>query len=158
MFPRALVIVIASHVFGCAAFNPSLTGTDCNFDQAYARGMNDGSRGRQMFSEWVGKSCAPETQADVQTGYREGYIAGRDSRPAPVVVVADRRGPAYVVAQPECIEAYGRKACGYDCVEAYGQIMCGQHPGDNCVESYGRIRCGLGCRAEYGTIKCGDER
>ena len=130
-----------------------LKGNDCNRQTAYARGSNDSKYGYPM-NEDVGDMCPADVQPEVQAGYRDGYEAGNRNQPRQTVVVAAAPA-AYVVAPaPSCIEAYGRRACGYDCKEAYGRLACGANPGDNCVEAYGKLRCGQSCRESYGNIIC----
>lgn len=135
---------------GCALFQ--LQGADCNGDKAYARGMNDAQSGHRM-DEYVADSCPAETKSVVNAAYRDGYEHGIASRPAPAAVVMVA-GPTAYVPPPTCIEAYGKRACGYDCKEAYGKLACGANPGDNCVEAYGNLRCGQACRESFGRIVC----
>lgn len=159
-FARRVVSIIflsavASATFaGCAAMY--LRGADCNRDKAYARGMNDGQHGHMM-NEQVADMCAPADQSVVHEGYRAGYQDGRAGTTAPVVVAAIAgNGGGVVVAgpPPRCIEAYGKRACGYDCKEAYGNLACGRTPDENCVEAYGKLRCGVACREHFGQIEC----
>ena len=67
---------------------------------------------------------------------------------------AEEKGPDHPY---ECIEAYGKKKCGYGCLEAYGKIQCAIKKEHRCVESYGKIRCGLHCTESYGKITCAGE-
>ena len=79
-------------------------------------------------------------------------------------------------AEPECVTAFGKTACGYNCVSGYGDVKCARTPqgectkayGDivcwdpdiytyqkaECVNAYGDIVCGYDCVSAYGQIKC----
>ena len=73
-------------------------------------------------------------------------------------------GAGNAFAEPECLDAYGRTACGYNCASGYGQVKCASTPQGACIAAYGRVVCWdpdvrtwhhAECIAEYGRIKCG---
>lgn len=60
------------------------------------------------------------------------------------VTCADPARIAFRGAPPpkmDCVEAYGKTACGYDCKTAYGEVACARAPWGRCVASYGKIAC-----------------
>jgi hypothetical protein len=137
-----VVVVAMSTMPGCA----SAIAAHCTSDRAYESGVNDARNGEDMNSSGYAVVCPAEQRSTVQSSYRAGYERGLASAPTVVVATAPAEGT--------CVEAYGKKACGYDCVEAYGTIKCGTEPDHNCVEAYGQIECGRNCRESYGAIEC----
>ena len=142
-----LVLCFSLPLMGCAAMRQAHVDRVCNYDGAYAWGMNEARDGTAMNPAFL-DTCPPETQAVAKQGYREGYTAGASGT---TVVVAGRQAQPH---GPECVRAYGKKQCGYHCVEAYGEIACAEDPRHTCVEAYGKVRCGPNCRKGFGDIVC----
>ena len=46
-----------------------------------------------------------------------------------------------LAAEPDCVSAFGKTACGYDCVTAFGEIKCAQTPEGKCEAAFGEITC-----------------
>ena len=132
---------------GCAGMMQQWRHQTCNYDGAYQHGMNEARQGKRMNAAGLSYSCDQLDSPEVQRGYREGYTAGAGG-------IAIYTGPSAQVAAPkkDCIDAYGKQACGYGCVEAYGKLRCAQHPAHRCIEAYGKIKCGLNCREIFGKI------
>ena len=67
-------------------------------------------------------------------------------------------------ADPNCVTAYGKTACGYNCTSGYGDVQCSRTPQGACEAAYGKVKCmdpGYGvyekatCITGYGDIACG---
>jgi hypothetical protein len=132
---------------GCAAMKEAWVARNCNHDGAYAAGMNEARAGQRMDPNW-GSLCSSENLTALRAAYREGYTSGASGAPSQVnvtVAAADQR---------ECVQAFGKEACGYGCVKAYGEVKCGARPGDRCVEAYGKIVCGVNCVKKFGDVVC----
>lgn len=137
-----LLLLVSASMVSCAAMMESWRKTYCNYDGAFKAGMNDARSGKDMNMSFSGP-CNPQSRPDVERGYREGYTRG----------VCAGQGAA---GGPEhrCIEAYGKKACGYHCIQGYGEVRCASQPHHNCVQAYGKLACGQNCRSEHGQIVC----
>lgn len=150
----ALILVLQSHssfAFDLSEIGKAITSANCDKDAAYDAGMNDARNENDMNSAAY-NSCGKDGAA-AKKAYREGFQAGLKSGKRTEVVVVSAAS-----ARPRgCLEAYGRKECGYDCKEAYGKIRCGTSPEHNCVEAYGKIECGLNCRENFGRIECDEQ-
>jgi hypothetical protein len=146
------LMIAALLMTSCAGMMRAWRDQNCNYDGAYAAGMNE-ARKRKAMNPSFAEQCDLLSQEDTQRGYREGYTAGAGG---PAIIAGPVAQNAAGPGSPgwDCIEAYGKKECGYACIEAYGNLACGKNPGDNCVEAYGKIRCGRNCREEYGKINC----
>lgn len=116
---------------------------DCNYDYGYAEGMNDGKAGRFMYPPQDDDNiCSEKKLTEVKRGYREGYKAGAKLYKS--LTTPDR----------ECLEAYGKKVCGYNCASGFGDVRCGDAPDQKCLVAFGKIKCGHDCEAKYGDIEC----
>ena len=127
---------------------------NCHHDGGYRAGMNDARSGRPMRAGFS-HPCIPETQAEAERGYSEGYAAGISGRT--VIVSQELLGEADPRADElrwHCEDAHGKRECGYRCVQAHGRIACAKQAHHNCVEAHGQLACGPNCRSERGKIVC----
>lgn len=101
-----LALALAFSASGCAAMMEAWRTEHCNYDGAYADGMNDARGGKPMN---VGQydHCV-DGIADAKTGYREGFTNGTATT---AIVVHEHRGqrhaghvapPAGTRHQPPC--------------------------------------------------------
>jgi hypothetical protein len=134
---------------GCAAMQKDFQDKTCHYDGAFEKGVNDAQQNESMNAERTAYQCPEATKADVRTGYRDGYM-GVKSKPAGININIGGASSA----QQQCLDAYGKRECGYGCKEAYGKLKCAKIPGNTCIEAYGNITCGSNCREEFGKIKC----
>lgn len=52
----------------------------CNYDGAFAEGMNDAKNSQPMDSERIMKYCSGSIKEEAGRGYREGYMTGKKSK------------------------------------------------------------------------------
>lgn len=52
----------------------------CSYDGAYTLGVNQAISGQSM-DPTIARLCSEEVKADVQRGYREGFMSERSNRP-----------------------------------------------------------------------------
>lgn len=147
----------------------------CSDYGSYEAGFNDGQSGHPMNAKKALSICGANLPKYLEK-YKKGYLessknpnaksikpleSGESTNAISAFVGSvtnnNSSSSSTATGKKSCIEAYGKKACGYDCKEAYGQLACAQNPEDNCVVSYGKIRCGFKCEAKHGDIKCGEE-
>ncbi len=148
MVLRILFFGLLLSLVGCAAVKKDFQERTCHYDGAFQKGANEAQAGEAMNAEQTVSQCPDSTAADVRKGYRDGYI-GVKSTPAVVNANVASNAP-----KQECLDAYGKRACGYSCKEAYGKLKCAKIPGNTCTEAYGNITCGTKCRNEHGKIRC----
>jgi hypothetical protein len=136
-------VFVATVLSGCA----TLMAQACTESAAFEHGYNDAKNSAPRNSGQY-EICEIHARSDLKKSYSNGYSDGVKDK-------APRLGFLGIKsANEECLNAYGRKVCGYGCTSAYGQVQCGSSPGDNCVSAYGQVRCGRNCRQEFGKITC----
>jgi hypothetical protein len=84
-------------------------------------------------------------------GHRPPYGGYSPTAPRGAGVLIPTAPPA---PPQQCLEAYGRRVCGYGCKESYGNIRCASDPRHACMDSYGKIYCGMNCREDVGHVVC----
>lgn len=71
---------------GCAAIQHNLEQSEmkrqkyCHYDGAFNLGMSDGTDGRAMNTDIATVHCDGAAKQEAIKGYREGYVAGINSR------------------------------------------------------------------------------
>lgn len=101
MLRTTLVLTVALVLSGCAAMMEQWRDQHCNYDGAFADGMNDARAGHAMNIGQYDTSCHAETVAEARTGYREGFTEGNAST---VVVHHEHHGQRVASGryQPVC--------------------------------------------------------
>ena len=101
---RRSILASASVVLSLLLFSgcAGLKGVECNYDAAYAFGMNQARHGKPMVPSWATSGCPEAVHGDVTLGYREGYTAGVGGRPS--------AAPARSQARPQFARAKGASA------------------------------------------------
>lgn len=154
-FYLAIVLLILASA-GCANLDrlraqarANFVNNTCNYDGAYEYGVNSAKNGETMAGQRLAAYCPPQVRSQVMQGYRAGYMSISNRPSWPGTIILSRNSP-----QEECVEAYGKRVCGYGCVHAYGNLVCSRIPGHECIAHYGQITCGLNCRPKFGRIVC----
>jgi hypothetical protein len=125
---------------------------NCNYEYGYAEGVNDAKSERNMFPPVDrDNACTIDGLEQAKKGYREGYTFIVKSRPSNTHITIEN---GKFRERRQCLEAFGKKACGYNCVSGYGSVRCADVPEKKCLAAYGKIKCGFNCEAKYGDIQC----
>jgi len=151
---RILALSCTLLMASCAAMTEK---SPCTYNVAFKSGVNDARDGRRM-DRGISMGCAEGKVGLVKKGYREGYVKGeRAASDDPRGIFSELKSifsEPIPIRKKKCLEAYGRKACGFNCLSAFGKVKCAQRVSHNCVEANGEIRCGNNCRSESGSIVC----
>lgn len=131
----------------CATMKPE----NCNYEYGYAEGVNDAKSERNMFPPIDrDKVCTIDGLEQAKKGYREGYSFVLKTRPSSTNITFNNTHGQ----RRQCLEAFGKKACGYNCVSGYGLVKCAEAPEKKCLAAFGKIKCGHDCEAKFGNIEC----
>ena len=150
------IFLISSLLFlsACATMKPS----DCNYEYGYAQGVNSAKSDLPLYTNLDREGvCSEEGKKELLKGNREGYNFVLASKPSTTNITLNNETNSYGSSprvKKECLEAYGKKVCGYHCKSAYGVVKCAPKSDMDCVAAYGNIECGYNCIAQYGQITC----
>ena len=72
-------IVILVLLNGCAQMQKDWEDSNCNYDGSFAAGVNDSKNGADMDPARIVSQCPSPTRADVQKGYRAGFMSHANS-------------------------------------------------------------------------------
>lgn len=130
----------------------SMTADQCNYDYGYAEGVNDAKSELNMFPPVDRDNvCTIDGLELAKKGYREGYSFVLKSRLSKTNITVSNSS---FLTRRQCLEAFGKKSCGYNCVSGFGQVKCADNPEKKCLAAFGKIKCGHNCEAKFGDIVC----
>ncbi|MAZ44879.1 MAG: hypothetical protein CMF48_06865 [Legionellales bacterium] len=155
-----MVLILSLFLSGCSGLSHLQERMDesyryrvCSYDKAYALGNNDAAAHYPM-RPLVAEKCPDAVQADVQQGYRDGYVEAQ--RNHPVTTQVSKYAPEASThqatprvrihpkhqAQYECrADGSGEKVCGYNCSRIEGHWYCAKEPNLHCRKRGGRVVC-----------------
>ncbi|MFY7992278.1 MAG: hypothetical protein ACOVP4_03215 [Bacteriovoracaceae bacterium] len=145
---KYLLFVSLLILSSCATMKPE----NCNYDYGYAQGVNDAKSELNMYPPVDrDKVCTIDGLELAKKGYREGYTFVLKSKPHQTNITVNSGN---FRSRRQCLEAFGKKSCGYNCVSGFGQVRCADNPEKKCLAAFGKIKCGHDCEAKFGDIVC----
>lgn len=127
------IMMAALVLGGCATFRVQ----NCTENAGYQKGMNDAKAGRMMNLQNYSVICDKESRTLAEKGYKDGYLAGRDTGGAQLNVTL-KGGKVALVGAYSCMAAFK----GHD------------FNADASTEAEARAKALEKCRAKYQA--CGD--
>jgi hypothetical protein len=147
----ALFCVLTILFSSCTTLKPS----DCNYDYGYADGLNSAKANLPMDTNLDRENvCTTAGKTALLKGYREGYSFALKSRPSTTNITVNNNSSGRSQVDRECLEAFGKKACGYNCESGFGKVKCARRADMECLVAFGDIQCGYNCEAMHGRVIC----